>query len=230
MQQALPWLDEDSLAFPDPATALAVPNGLLAVGGDLRPDRLLHAYQRGIFPWFEEGQAPLWWSPDPRMVLFPPELHVSRSLRRFCRTTSLQLTSDQAFAAVMAACAGPRAGARGTWITAGMRNAYLSLHQQGYTHSVEVWNGSTLVGGLYGVALGQVFFGESMFSHSPNASKLALVRLAATLAQSGYRLIDCQVASPHLASLGARNISRSDFMACLPAAGDIPKPPAWPLQ
>jgi len=230
VQRPLPWLDEDSLAFPDPATALAVPNGLLAIGGDLRPERLLQAYRHGIFPWFDQNQPPLWWSPDPRMVLFPAELHVSRSLQRCRRRTAFLITSDQAFGAVVQACAGPRPGAAGTWITGGMAAAYQQLHVLGYAHSVEVWNGSALVGGLYGVALGGVFFGESMFSHATNASKLALVHLVKALQPAGYRLIDCQVASPHLASLGARTIPRQEFMEYLPPGWDVPKPPIWPVQ
>lgn len=230
MQTRLPWLDEDTLAFPDPATALESPNGLLAVGGDLRPERLLQAYLHGIFPWFEAGQPPLWWSPDPRMVLFPAEFHVSRSLQRQRRRTALRISSDEAFAAVIRACAAPRPGGHGTWITAGMQASYEQLHRLGYAHSVEVWDGSNLVGGLYGVALGQVFFGESMFSRTANASKLALAWLVPELAKAGYRLIDCQVASSHLGSLGARNIPRLDFLGYLPPAGIVPKPPAWPLQ
>lgn len=230
MERPLQWLDPDSLEFPAPATAMQVPNGLLAVGGDLRPERLLHAYQRGIFPWFEEGQPPLWWSPDPRMVLFPAELHVSRSLARFARTTPLQVTSNRAFVAVLTACAAPREGSQGTWITAAMQAAYSNLHDLGYAHSVEVWDGAELVGGLYGVALGTVFFGESMFSRVSNASKLAFIRLVPELAAAGYRLIDCQVATGHLGSLGARCISRSAFLQQLPCGEDVPKPPPWPLQ
>jgi len=230
VQRPLQWLDEDSLTFPDPATALQVPNGLLAIGGDLRPERLLQAYRRGIFPWFEQNQPPLWWSPDPRMVLFPAELHVSRSLQRCFRRTAFTITSDRAFSSVVKGCAGPRPGAAGTWITAAMAAAYQQLHAQGYAHSVEVWNGAKLVGGLYGVALGEVFFGESMFSHATNASKLALVHLLQALQPAGYRLLDCQVASSHLTSMGARSISRVDFMDYLPVGADVPKPPIWPLQ
>lgn len=230
MHRPLPWLDENSCGFPDPATALKTPNGLLAVGGDLRPARLLSAYQRGIFPWFEADQPPLWWTPDPRMVLFPAEVHVSRSLKKFSRTTTLVLRSDQDFPAVITACAGPRRGSHGTWITAAMEAAYIELHKLGYAHSVEVWDNNRLVGGLYGLALGKVFFGESMFSLVSNASKLAFTYLARTLADAGYTLIDCQVANPHLASLGARNIAREEFMKHLPMQTAIPKPPYWPLQ
>ena len=227
MTAPLPWLDEDDLWFPDPATALAQPNGLLAVGGDLRPERLLQAYQLGIFPWFEEDQPPLWWSPDPRMVLFPHEIHVSHSMRKFLRRHPYRVRSDHAFRAVMQACAGERRGSQGTWISAAMLDAYCRLHELGHAHSVEVWEADVLVGGLYGIAMGQVFFGESMFSHRPNVSKLALIDLAQRLPGAGYRLIDCQVANPHLASLGARNITRSEFRRWLPAPADVGRHAPW---
>ncbi|MGA0806833.1 MAG: leucyl/phenylalanyl-tRNA--protein transferase [Pseudohongiellaceae bacterium] len=230
MAAPLPWLDEEDLWFPDPATALAEPNGLLAVGGDLRPERLLQAYQRGIFPWFEEDQPPLWWSPDPRMVLFPAELHVSRSMRKVLRQHPYRICSDHDFAGVMRACAGARHGSTGTWISPAMVQAYGQLYQLGHAHSVEVWENDTLVGGLYGIAMGQVFFGESMFSLRPNTSKLALCDLAARLPGAGFRIIDCQVANPHLATLGARNISRSEFRRWLPAPGDIGGHAAWPYN
>jgi len=230
MQAPLPWLDKDSFAFPDPATALRVPNGLLAAGGDLQPERLLRAYQLGIFPWFDASQPPLWWTPDPRMVLFPDELHVSRSMRKVLAKTSWTVTTDTDFAAVVAACAEPRRGANGTWITPEMQDAYQRLFELGYAHSVEVRDGERLVGGLYGVALGAVFFGESMFSRSTNASKIAFIRLVCGLAGGGFRLIDCQVANPHLESLGARNIPRQVFTRYLPGGTQVPKPPHWPLQ
>ena len=229
MQELLHWLD-DSFEFPDPATALKNPNGLLAVGGDLQPMRLLQAYQRGIFPWFDADQPPLWWTPDPRMVLFPQELHISRSLHKAIRNCRFMLSSDQAFTQVMAACAGPRGGAQGTWITEEMQNAYLSLHQLGFAHSVEVWDNDVLVGGLYGLAMGKVFFGESMFSSKSNASKIAFVHVVQTLAAAGVELIDCQVANPHLESLGARSIPRKQFMQFLPACTDVPKPAYWPYN
>ncbi len=231
MQSPLPWLDKDSFRFPDPATALRIPNGLLAAGGDLRPERLLHAYKLGIFPWFDASQPPLWWTPDPRMVLFPEDLHVSRSMRKVLAKSAFNVRSDTDFAGVMAACAEPRAGANGTWITPGMLAAYQRLFELGYAHSVEVWDPvAGLVGGLYGIALGTVFFGESMFSRASNASKMALVHLVRALAAGGYRLIDCQVANPHLESLGARNISRREFMTYLPGGIQVPKPPHWPVQ
>jgi leucyl/phenylalanyl-tRNA--protein transferase len=231
MQAPLPWLDKERLDFPDPATALRVPNGLLAAGGDLQPERLLRAYQLGIFPWFDASQPPLWWTPDPRMVLFPNELHISRSMRKFLAKSTFQVSSDTDFAGVMRACAAPRAGASGTWITPDMLAAYVRLFELGYAHSVEVRDSAgQLIGGLYGLALGEVFFGESMFSSSPNASKIAFVYLVQGLAADAYRLIDCQVANPHLESLGAREIPRRDFMRYLPGGAEVPKPPHWPLQ
>ncbi|MES2624172.1 MAG: leucyl/phenylalanyl-tRNA--protein transferase [Pseudomonadota bacterium] len=229
MQEVLHWLD-DSFEFPDPATALKSPNGLLAVGGDLQPMRLLQAYQRGIFPWFDDDQPPLWWTPDPRMVLFPDELHISRSLQKVINNSSFLLSSDRAFAEVLAGCAAPRKGANGTWITHEMQQAYRKLHELGFAHSLEVWHGDVLVGGLYGLAIGKVFFGESMFSRESNASKIAFVHAVQTLAVSGVELIDCQVANPHLESLGARTIPRKDFMQFLPACTKVPKPAYWPYN
>jgi leucyl/phenylalanyl-tRNA--protein transferase len=229
MQETLHWLD-DSFEFPDPSTALKTPNGLLAVGGDLQPTRLLQAYQRGIFPWFDDDQPPLWWTPDPRMVLIPSELHISNSLRKTFRNSEWILSSDRAFAEVLAACAAPRKGSKGTWITQEMQSAYLCLHELGFAHSVEVWDAGTLVGGLYGLAIGKVFFGESMFSRKSNASKVAFVHAVKTLAAAGVELIDCQVANPHLESLGARTIPRTDFMRYLPACVEVPKPAYWPYN
>ncbi|HHX82802.1 MAG TPA: leucyl/phenylalanyl-tRNA--protein transferase [Pseudomonadaceae bacterium] len=230
MSTQLQWLDDEDLAFPDPASALPSPNGLLAVGGDLRPERLLRAYQAGIFPWFEADQPILWWSPNPRMVLFPAELHLSRSMQKFLRRHPWRISSDSAFDAVVAACAGVRAGSDGTWITPAMAEAYGALHRAGHAHSVEVWEGEQLVGGLYGIAMGRVFFGESMFSQRSNASKLALADLAGKLQEAGYRLIDCQVANPHLASLGARNISRQQFCSLLPGREEIGRVADWPYN
>jgi leucyl/phenylalanyl-tRNA--protein transferase len=192
--------------------------------------RLLQAYQRGIFPWFDDDQPPLWWTPDPRMVLFPQELHISHSLLKAIRNSTFVLTSDQAFAQVVAACAGPRKGASGTWITEEMQSAYQRLHELGFAHSLEVWDKGLLVGGLYGLALGKVFFGESMFSRKSNASKIAFVHAVLTLAAAGVQLLDCQVANPHLESLGARTIPRNEFMGFLPACVEVPKPAYWPYN
>lgn len=207
----LPWLDPDSLEFPDTGEALDDPNGLLAGGGDLSAQRLLHAYRRGIFPWFEDGQPILWWSPDPRAVLFPERLHISRSLRKVLRRGEFTVTADRAFEAVMQACAAPRNDAAGTWITDDMLMAYTELHHLSYAHSIEVWRHQELVGGLYGLGLGRVFFGESMFSWADNASKIAFVHLVAQLRAWGFRLIDCQVSSKHLLTLGAEEIPREAF-------------------
>ncbi len=212
----LVWLNEHDYSFPDPDQALREPNGFIAMGGDLAPERLLRAYQTGIFPWYEEGQPLLWWSPDPRMVLFPAEFHLTRSLRKRIRQGAYQVSSDRDFRAVISACAGPRARSEGTWITRDMQQAYTQLHRMGYAHSLEVWHQEKLVGGLYGIALGKVFFGESMFSHEPDASKLALFALSRHLLHQGYSLIDCQVSSAHLASLGAREIPRAEFRSYLP--------------
>ena len=202
----------DDLVFP-PA-ALARSDGLLAVGGDLTRARLLLAYSQGIFPWYSNGDPILWWSPDPRLVLFPGEFHASRRLRRVIRHGTFTVTMDEAFEDVITECAlarGPRRD--GTWITPEMLAAYITLHRAGYAHSVECWHDGTLAGGLYGVAMGQSFFGESMFSLRPDASKVALAYLIAHAPVLGFSIIDCQVASPHLASLGAREIPRAEFIA-----------------
>ena len=206
----LAYLD-DGDDFPPSSEALREPNGLLAAGGSLDSATLLRAYGRGIFPWYEAPQPVLWWSPDPRSVLFTDELHVSRSLRRTLRRDRFALSADRDFAAVMAACAEARSGQRGTWIDAAMMRAYGDLHRQGWAHSIEVWQDGALVGGLYGVHLGPAFFGESMFSRVSDASKVALVALVQLLRSRGVALLDCQVESPHLNSLGARNIPRVDF-------------------
>ncbi|TXS95760.1 leucyl/phenylalanyl-tRNA--protein transferase [Parahaliea maris] len=197
--------------FPPTSEALDYPNGLLAAGGELTPERLLAAYRRGIFPWFQEPEPVLWWTPDPRSVLFADELHLSRSLRKTLRKNAFELAADRHFAAVMQACAGPRRDDGGTWIGGSMVEAYCELNALGHAHSVEVYREGALVGGLYGVSMGGAFFGESMFSRVPDASKIALVALTAIMLRSGCRLIDCQVESEHLNSLGARNISRLDF-------------------
>ncbi len=203
----------EAIVFP-PAEC-AVRSGLLAVGGDLSPERLLAAYREGIFPWYAEGEPILWWSPDPRFVLFPGELRVSRSMRQFLQKGLLRITFDHAFRGVIAACRKPRPGQDGTWITEEMRKAYIALHDLGYAHSVEVWHEEKLAGGLYGVSLGRCFFGESMFSAMANASKAALIALVSRLRELAFDLIDCQVESPHLAILGARTIPRRTFCTLL---------------
>ena len=210
----IPWL-RGNAPFPPVAKALAAPNGLLCAGGDLSPERLVEAYRHGIFPWFSEGDPVLWWSPDPRMVLFPDELRVSRSLGKRVDRGTYETRVDTAFREVIEACAGPREGQSGTWIVPEMVEAYVRLHELGFAHSVESWREGRLEGGLYGVALGPVFFGESMFARAPDASKVALVKLVERLRQDGCRVIDCQQATPHLASLGAREIPRKAFAQLL---------------
>lgn len=204
-----------SLDFPDVSQALREPDGLLAVGGDLTADRILSAYRRGIFPWYSDNQPILWWSPDPRTVLFPARLKISRSLRKTLRQAHFKITMDQAFREVIAACAAPRPGSSGTWITPDMADAYSVLHEAGYAHSVECWLDGRLAGGLYGVSTGRVFFGESMFSHVPDASKVAFAWLVRQLKAWQIGLVDCQVYSAHLASLGAEQIPRADFVKYL---------------
>lgn len=206
-------LSPDSLHFPPPHAALSEPNGLLAFGSDLSPQRLLRAYRQGIFPWYSPGDAILWWSPDPRAVLFPHAFHHSRSFSRFSRRCRWRVTLNQAFAAVVAACA--ERGTEGSWIGPEVEIAYGHLHQLGHAHSVEVWDDETLVGGLYGVAQGAIFFGESMFSRRPNASKLALASFCRYFMHQGGKMVDCQVLNAHTASLGAHNIARGDFLAML---------------
>ncbi len=201
--------------FPDVEAAETEPDGLLAVGGDLSVTRLLNAYRSGIFPWYGEGQPILWWSPNPRTVLFPDRLRISRSLKRTLRKQAVTATLDRAFAGVIQACAEPRRDGNGTWIVPELQRAYVDLHRAGHAHSVEIWRQETLVGGLYGVALGRVFFGESMFSRISDASKLALVHLVNVLSDWGYQMIDCQVHSPHLESLGAIRIPRPAFVDAL---------------
>ena len=226
-----PWLDSADASFPDIDLALSDPNGLLAAGGELTSERLVQAYQQGIFPWFEEGQPVLWWSPDPRMVLFPEDLRVSKSLQKTLKRAEYRVTMDTAFSEVIASCALPRGDSPGTWITDEIKSAYTQLFELGHAHSVEVWHAEDLVGGLYGVALGEIFFGESMFSFRNNASKIALVRLVKQLQEWNYKLIDCQVSSEHLESLGALEISRAEFRQqlrqLLPRAG---QPAPWNLD
>jgi len=217
--------------FPPVEEALIEPNGLLAAGGDLSPERLLDAYARGIFPWFNEEDPVLWWSPDPRMVLFPRELHISRSLRRAIRSGQFSVTLDRAFDAVVDGCAGPRVNQDGTWITGDMMLAYSRLAKLGFAHSIETWEGPDLVGGLYGVALGGVFYGESMFSRRSNASKVALAYLTRQLERWNFAVIDCQMATEHLASFGAREIPRADFLRSVQVAVGQPAVPApWEID
>jgi len=223
----LTWLSRDTLTFPPLDKALRDPNGLLAAGGDLSAERLVQAYRHGCFPWYQDGQPILWWSPDPRTVLFPDELHVSRSLRKLMRQGRYQVSFDQDFAAVIRACAAPRDYADGTWITDSMQAAYLTLHKQGFAHSVEVRQDGELVGGLYGLAMGRLFFGESMFSHADNASKVGFVSLVEHLQQAGFVLIDCQMPTDHLHSLGARAIPRAIFADYLQRYLDEPNSASW---
>lgn len=226
----IPYLDAED-PFPPVDDAMREPNGLLAAGGDLSPARLLDAYRRGIFPWFGDEDPLLWWSPDPRMVLFVDELRVSRSLRKTMRSGRFTVTADRAFSAVMSGCAEPRADQEGTWITPGMRAAYARLAAMGYAHSVEAWAGSDLVGGLYGVAIGRVYFGESMFARVTDASKVAFVTLVRQLQHWGFRLIDCQMPTAHLASFGAREIPRREFLAEVGRAVlEPPIPSPWTLE
>lgn len=223
----LTWLRRDSLDFPALERALREPNGLLAAGGDLSAERLIAAYRHGCFPWFSEGQPLLWWSPDPRTVLFPEEFHLSRSLAKLLRQQRYRVTFDQDFAAVIEGCASPRDYADGTWITDSMRAAYLELHQRGLAHSVEVWDGEQLVGGLYGLAMGQLFFGESMFSRADNASKIGFATLVSKLRDWGFALIDCQMPTQHLHSFGARPIARAEFARYLQQHLDRPSTADW---
>ncbi|WP_397377431.1 leucyl/phenylalanyl-tRNA--protein transferase [Pseudomonas sp.] len=223
----LTWLQRDSLDFPPLERALRDPNGLLAAGGDLTPDRLIQAYRHGCFPWFQDGQPILWWSPDPRTVLLPSELHVSRSLSKVMRQERYRVSFDQCFTEVIRACAAPRSYAAETWITTPMQDAYLELHRRGIAHSVEVWRGPELVGGLYGLAMGQLFFGESMFSRADNASKVGFATLVERLRAWGFVLIDCQMPTEHLISLGARSIPRTEFAQYLKNHLDQPTSADW---
>lgn len=210
----IPWLPAEP-SFPPLESALTEPNGLLAAGGDLSPQRLLAAYAHGIFPWFSAGDPILWWSPDPRMVLLPEELIIRPSLAKVLRNRPYEIRIDNTFSDVMTACAAPRDAQGGTWIVPEMQAAYRRLHELGYAHSVETWVDDELVGGLYGIALGRAFFGESMFSRHKDASKIALAHLCVLLRQKGFGIIDCQMETSHLASLGARPIPRSEFAARL---------------
>jgi leucyl/phenylalanyl-tRNA--protein transferase len=208
----IPWLGAND-PFPPVTRALREPNGLLAAGRTLSVPTLLEAYTLGLFPWFNEDEPVLWWSPDPRMVLRPGELHVSTSLRKRLRRGGFEIRADTAFSRVMRACAAPRPGQPGTWITRRMIDAYVRLHEAGHAHSVETWMDGELAGGLYGVAIGRAFFGESMFASRTDASKLAFVHLVRQLERWGFGIVDCQMKTTHLASLGAREIPRASFVA-----------------
>jgi leucyl/phenylalanyl-tRNA--protein transferase len=216
--------------FPQVDRALRRPNGLLAAGGDLRVKTLVAAYSRGIFPWFGEGDPILWWSPDPRLVLVPSEFHVSRSLRRRLTHREFRVSMDERFDAVLEACAAPRHGESGTWLVPAMRRAYHELHARGRAHSLEVWIDSVLAGGIYWVALGRMFFGESMFSRRTDGSKIALAYLAAQMHRWHVPMLDCQVSTAHLESLGARSIARRDFVRRVEQLVIQPGPDAWRLD
>ncbi|MGE0814147.1 MAG: leucyl/phenylalanyl-tRNA--protein transferase [Vicinamibacterales bacterium] len=226
----VPWLGPRD-PFPPPATARRSPNGLLAAGGGLAVPRLLDAYRQGVFPWFSDGEPVLWWCPDPRMVLPTDAMHVSASLARRLKRGGHRVTADTAFVDVVRACAEPRRDDGGTWITAEMLDAYATLHRAGHAHSVEVWVDGALAGGIYGVAVGRAFFGESMFSRVTDGSKIAVAWLAAQLRRWDVPFIDCQVPSDHLASLGAVPLGRGEFLAALPHLVDQPALPAvWRLD
>ena len=225
------WLSAEDPpdSFPDVEAALHEPDGLLAAGGDLAADRILAAYRKGIFPWYDEGQPILWWSPDPRCILRPGQLRVSRRLVQYARQSNLTVRFNSAFSTVIRACAGERRSQQGTWITDDMIVAYEGLHASGWAHSVEICDGDTLVGGLYGLCIGRVFFGESMFSDADNASKFAMLGLAGHMLEQGLELIDCQVVSPHLLSIGAGTMPRQEFSAELATLCDPATPvTAWP--
>ena len=222
MDHKFPYLDEN-VSFPFPSVEEATPQGIVAVGGNLSPGMLLSAYRQGIFPWFSAEDPLFWWSPDPRFVLFPNELHVSKSLHKVLKKSTFEIVFDSRFEEVIDACGKmPRPGQNGTWITPEIVAGYGELHRLGYAHSVEAMEGGRLVGGLYGVALGRVFFGESMFSTRPNASKAAFAILAARLREQGSTLIDCQVYSPHLERFGGREIPRAEFLGLLRAGLEGP--------
>jgi leucyl/phenylalanyl-tRNA--protein transferase len=219
------WLTPQQ-PFPPLDAALAEPNGLLAAGGGLSPERVVEAYRQGVFPWYSEGQPVLWWSPDPRMVLFTAEFRVRRSLAKRVRQHRYEIRFDTAFERVIRACAGPRQGQDGTWITDAMIGTYVELHRRGVAHSVEAWREGKLAGGLYGIALGRVFFGESMFAREADASKVALVHLVERLRRDGVPLVDCQQETSHLAGFGARPIPRRAFAALLAQLIHSDAPPA----
>jgi len=226
----IPFLEGDD-PFPPVELAMRDPNGLLAAGADLSPARLLDAYAQGIFPWFGDEDPLLWWSPDPRMVLHVDEVRVSRSLRKTLRSGRFEVRADSAFREVMAGCAAPREGQDGTWITGEMEQAYWQLFRLGYAHSIETWEDGELVGGLYGVAIGRVFFGESMFARRTDASKVAFATMARQLQRWDLRMVDCQMPTSHLASLGAREIPRRDFLAEVRRSViRLPVPSPWRIE
>ena len=227
-----PWLQADpGSPFPDPRSALREPDGLLALGGDLSPVRLLNAYRHGIFPWYSPGQPILWWSPEPRTVFRTDGVHLSRRFLRSLRSLPWTITADTAFDRVVLACAGPRQGHSGTWITPEMRAAYETLHVRGHAHAIEVWSGTELAGGLYGVAIGRMFFAESMFSATSGGSKIALAALAAILREWRWPLIDAQVESPHLLRMGAVSMAREDFLRIIAEHVACPdRPGPWTAQ
>lgn len=213
----IPWLDESDIQFPPIEFALDEPNGLLCAGGDLSIHTLLQAYSSGIFPWYSDPDPILWWSPSPRSIIKPNEIHISKSMKKLLKKRPFSISCDKAFIDVMHYCAEPRNYTDETWITEDMVNAYCKLHNAGYAHSIEVWQEEELVGGLYGVALGCVFFGESMFSNISNASKIGFIQLSQALEYCGFELIDCQVSSAHLDSLGAHEVDRTEFKSLLKA-------------
>lgn len=211
----LTWIDPDDpvIAFPPVSEALQEPDGLLAAGGDLRPERLIAAYRQGIFPWYEDGQPILWWSPDPRAIIYTDKLHISHSLQKTLRKDHYRVSFNTAFSAVVEACSQPRRGSNGTWITGEMQQAYETLHRMGHAHSVEVWNEEgELTGGLYGIMLGKVFAGESMFSRVTDMSKVAMIYLGEWLQMRNIHIIDCQLPNPHLMRMGAVTIPRAKFV------------------
>lgn len=236
MGQRIAELKKYSLWFPDVNKALREPDGLLAFGGDLSTERLLEAYRQGIFPWYEEGQPVLWWSPDPRAVLYPNRFHLSRSMKKLLAKRPFTITLNKDFEATIIGCAASRQHSRGTWITSPMRRAYSLLHEQGFAHSVEAWLDGELVGGLYGIAMGKVFFGESMFSRRDNASKVAFAHLINYLISHGYQMVDCQVQSAHMQSLGAELVDREIFChqlkqwVTIPTSGDTLPALTWQTQ
>lgn len=229
MPSILETIRQYGYRFPPVESALQDPDGLLASGGDLNPGRILQAYSQGIFPWYSENDPILWWSPDPRCVLFTDELHISRSMHKWLKQHDYSVSMDKAFPKVIAACAEPRSKQSGTWINPDIQDAYCQLHTTGMAHSVEVWQEDNLVGGLYGIAIGSMFFGESMFSKTTNTSKLAFITLVEKLRTEGFSMIDCQVYNPHLETLGARCISRKEFMTVINRQMSITSDMRWEL-